>query len=210
MKNILAAIALVCLLFASQSAHADKKTTKVADPIPSVLERVAAAAKCEDAASPQRIWCLADGWNKGTAAALPTNAVLVGLTLAIVDKSDGGKALTENVSVSAAAFGSKGEIKVVNITPSNDAEKKQMAEVVFSLAVFFKGKADNVTVSADMSGYLKSLKGTYKAKKVTGTWQWKGASQGFARKFGDNWIVVERSTEGPAGWWVSIVTPSWK
>ncbi len=157
-----------------------------------------------------RVWCLASGWAEGTAAALPKNTVLLGLTLEVTDQGDVAKALINGVSVSAVAFGGRSEIKVTTLTPSNDAEKRQMGEVVAGLAAFFKTKTDSVAISADLAGYLKTLQGSYKTKKVGAAWRWKGTAQGYAKKFGEHWIVIEKSTQGPACWWISIVTPTWK
>ncbi len=77
----------------------------LADPAHDVAtERLGAlktAARCDDATSPWRPWCVAAAYDTGTAAALPAGKVLVGLTIELETGKDVATALSDKVSFTA-------------------------------------------------------------------------------------------------------------
>ncbi|HLL22516.1 MAG TPA: hypothetical protein VK427_10310, partial [Kofleriaceae bacterium] len=100
--------------------------------VPTPLETLAAAAKCDDKASPWRPWCIATKFEQGTAAALPSKN-LVGLTVALETGKDVATALRDRVTFVALAVtrdGTLAKLKLTDVTPESEAERTQVAEAV--------------------------------------------------------------------------------
>jgi hypothetical protein len=182
------------------------------DPHAAALAALATAAKCEDPASPERVWCIAaDGWAAAASATLPAGAAtLAGLTVELVDGKSVDQALSDAVSVSALALkqdGATQRAKLTNVVPSNEDEKMMMFEAVASLAILYKGKADVAELPKDLAEYFASLAdgAEYEVTAAGIGWTWSGTSTAELRKVGDYWVVIE-VPEAKNGRWVSIFT----
>lgn len=185
-------------------AHAEKP-----DPIALSLGNLATAAKCADKASPYRPWCIAtDALKKGTAPALPKKA-LVGMTVELEDGKDVADALTNKVTFVALAIDADGKVKLTDVKPESADEQKAVAEAVFNTAAVFKGKAKTAKLPAELSGFVKTLKGAYATTKSGNAWTWKGKATSQLRKVGAFWVILERPDAGN-GLWATILTDAWE
>ncbi len=182
-------------------ARADK-----ADPLAATLTKLAAAAKCSDAASPMRPWCIAADFGKGTAPALPRKS-LVGMTVELEDGKDVHDALINNVTFVAIAIDKDGKVKLTDVKATSPEETQAVMESVAAAAMVFKGKADTAKLPKELSDYVKTLKGAYKTKKEKGSIAWKGANASQLRKVGTFYVAIEKADNGI---WASILTDSWE
>ena len=194
---------VVCIMTLSV-ARAEKP-----DPIAQSLGQLATGAKCSDKASPYRPWCIAtEALKTGTAPALPKKA-LVGMTVELEDGKDVADALTNKVTFVALAIDADGKVKLTDVKPESAAEQKSVGEAVFAAAAVFKGKAKTAKLPAELSGYVKTLKGAYATKKVGNAWTWKGKAESQLRKVGAFWVILERPDAGN-GLWATILTDAWE
>jgi hypothetical protein len=194
------ALALAAVLAFPLTVHADP------------LADLAAAAKCSDAKSVWRPWCIAtDGWSKGTAAALPAGkSTLLGLTIVLENGKPAADALSNQVSLSALALRTDGKqvfAQITNVKPSNPEEEKMTAEAVFNLAAVMKDKAPKAKVDKGLLGYLQTLPDAAKYVATQGKtgWTWEGASSAELRKVGNYWVAIE-TPKAKNGVWISIFT----
>ena len=196
---------LVLLVVASRGAFADTP-----DPAAANLAKLSKAASCENKTSPWRPWCIATDWAKGTAAALPTNKVLVGMTIELEDGKDISDALTHKVTFTALAIDKAGKVKLTMIKPSNAAEEKDTLEAVFNTSAVFKGTSRPAKLPKGLVDYLKTLQAAYKPTKGTSEWTWEGVSSTRARKVGEFWVVIETPKQGATGVFATILTDAWE
>ncbi len=192
---------------------ANEPPPAAAGPHAAQLAALAKAARCDDPASPMRVWCIAaTGWATGTAAALPAgDAALPGLTVELEDGKPVGDALINAVTFSALALHADGDKEMAKITmvkPENDEESKMTMQAVMAVTMVFKGKAATATLPPALAAYLSTLpaKADYELNKGDHGWSWSGASTAELRKVGDNWVAIETPTEGATGIWVTIFT----
>lgn len=215
MKLSTLSFAAVALALAAAPASAKRARP---DPTRTVLADLHVAASCDDAKSPLRLWCIAaDGWATGTAGKLPMGKVLLGIT---IERQVGGPTpwdLLADPTIRLVALvvrhdGAANELRLIDITPSNDAEKQAIALTIGNLAAQFKGKGGTVKVSKDLAAYLKGeLKksGHFATKGATG-WTWPADADGELRKVGKFWVAIETPKTGPDGRFVTILTEKWK
>jgi len=178
-----------------------------------LLGELAAAARCEDAVSPFRPWCIAaTGWDAAAVGTLPSESqVLVGLTIELQEGKSVADALTNEVTFSALALRVDGDGafgKITMVKPESDEESKMVGEAVFGVAVVFKRMAAEAAIPANLVEYLATLpaKADYPITKAATGWTWQGASAAELRKAGEFWVVIETPSQGPAGIFVSIFT----
>ena len=97
---------------------------------------------------------------------------------------------------------------ITSITPDNDSESQMMAEAVFNLALFFKGRAQTVPIGNDLLGYIRGLPAGASHPVTLGKhgWRFEGEATAEVRRVGDFWVAVETPREGPPGIFVSIYT----
>ncbi|HEY1558903.1 MAG TPA: hypothetical protein VGF94_28965 [Kofleriaceae bacterium] len=203
MRLRLALVALV-LSFAVP-ARADS----TGDKLTAALGKLATAASCSNKASPWRPWCIAaTGWAGGKVGELPKGKVLLGITIELEDGKDTAKQLGDAVGLSAWAIDGDGKLKVTYVTPSNEDEKKPIAEALFDLSSQMKGKTASAAIPKDLAGYVGGLKGAYAATKGKTEWTWQGKSAARARQVGAYWVVVETPDAGN-GFFVTVFTPAW-
>ena len=178
------------------------------DPLTAALTKLGDAAKCSDAASLFRPWCIAVDFPKGTVPALPRKA-LVGMTVELEDGKDFHDALINRVTFVAIAVDKDGKVKLTDVKPTSADETKAMMEAVGAAALVFKGKAETAKLPKELSDYVKTLKGAYKTKKENGSITWKGANSSQLRKVGKFYVVIEKADKGN-GIWASILTDTWE
>lgn len=205
MRSMRIGMLVIAAALASPVARADKAHDIA-------TERLAAlktAARCDDAKSPQRVWCTVAAFDTGTAAALPTGKVLVGLTIELETGKDVAAALRDKVSLAGWSVASDGKVKLTSITPDNAQEGQMIGEAVGATAAVFKGLAKTAKLPADLTSYVKTLPAKYPATKSGGEWVWTGASAGRARKVGAYWVVIE-VPDAQNGVFATILTDAWE
>jgi hypothetical protein len=197
---------IVGFLVVGGVARADKADK--ADPIAASLTKLAEAAKCSMKASPWRPWCIATDFAKGTAAPLPTKA-LVGMTVELEDGKDMTEALSQKVTFVALAIDKDGKVKLTDVKPENADESVTVGEAVIAATQVFKAREKTAKLPRTISTFVKTLKGAYATKKVAGSWTWEGKSTSQLRKVGTFWVIIERPAAAN-GIWATILTDAWE
>ncbi len=201
------AAALAILLASSSLALADKPAPKV-DVIATQLDGLKTAAKCADATSPWRPWCIATRFATGTVADLPKGKVLVGLSIRLEKGKDLADALSNRVTLAALAIDADGKVKLTDVTPSNDGESTMIGKAVFNASAVFKGKATSIDVPKELAGYIGTLKGAYAATRTATEWTWTGKSAMHLRKVDKFWVAIE-VPDAQDGIFATILTDAW-
>ena len=184
-------------------------TVAIADDTDTNLAALAKAAKCTDATSPWRPWCIATEWSKGKPE-MP-KGTLLGLTIELGDKltdATAKSALSNKVSLSALSV-TGDKVKLTSITPSDPGEEKMIAEAAFNLSAVFKGKSKTAAVNKDLAGFIKGKKGEYASTKGATGVTWKGANTSELRRVGNFWVLIEHPLKG-GGIWATILTDAWQ
>ena len=192
--------------FVPRIARADPATTA------RLLGELSKGARCTDATSPWRPWCIAaDGWASGQVASLPKGKALVGITIEIEDGASVADALSKRVTLSALAFGKKSGkpvAKITNINPENDREAESVAAGVMATSAVLKGKARTGQLPKDLSTYVATLPAgaSYPVTRGKTGWTWAGQSDAELRRVGAFWVTIEQPRSGRPGVWVGIYT----
>jgi hypothetical protein len=179
------------------------------DVVTKQLTALSDAARCKDAASPFRPWCIVADFATGKAADLPKGKKLVGITIELAADADVKQALTDKVSPSVLVIDDAGMAKLSRIKGSNASENTMLGEAVASLATVFKHKAATAKLPADLTSYVKTLKAKYPTKKTAAEWTWTGESTARLRKVGDFWVAIEIPSDNK-GIFASVFTDAWQ
>ncbi|HEY4240370.1 MAG TPA: hypothetical protein VGM88_11165 [Kofleriaceae bacterium] len=182
-----------------------------ADDMPLVkteLAQLATQAKCSDAASPWRVWCVATQWDAGVAAPLPKGKKLVGIAVAIETGKE-TEALKDHVTLAALSVGDDGLVKLTDITPDNPDEAKQILEGVMNVSLVMKGKAAKAKLPPPLADYIRTRTPSYTPERKGNAWVWQGASSARMRKIGAYWVVLE-VPDAKNGIWATILTDAWE
>ncbi|MDQ3369521.1 MAG: hypothetical protein M3680_29180 [Myxococcota bacterium] len=204
MPNLSMVVTLACLTSGSL-AFADRP----ADPVAVALGELRTAAKCEDKASVWRPWCTAAAYETGTAGALPRGKVLVGMTIELEQGKSAADALTTKVTFVALAISKDGKVKLTDVKPTSDAERRSVAEAVAATTLVFKGTAKAAKLPADLAAHFATLRGTYPAKRSGKAWAWTGASASQLRKVGAFWVAIE-IPKANNGVFATVLTDAWE
>jgi hypothetical protein len=201
------ALAIAVATLVPTTARADHSTPTQAELIRDALADLRTAAGCKDKKSPWRPLCIATDWSNGSASELPKGHILVGLTIQLLrSKPDDPMG---NLTFVALAIGNDGKVKLTDVKPTNPDEEKAVAEAVFNVSSFFKGKSTTAKLPSDMAAYVKTLTGTYTARKQDNAWAWRGASDSQMRKVGKFWVVLE-VPDARNGVFATILTDAWQ
>ncbi|MBL8911837.1 MAG: hypothetical protein JNM17_14180 [Archangium sp.] len=121
-----------------------------------VITRIARELDCKPASKdPLRPWCVAV-LTEGAGFTAPKDVVLLGLSAPLPWSTSITDALLKGTRVSAMAF-KGGKVKLTDVTPDNDDEKKQLLEIAMQVAAVLKGNGKAITVSKGMSEFLPVL-----------------------------------------------------
>jgi len=187
------------------------------DPTRDVLGALDQAAHCVDDKSPLRVWCIAaNGWSSGTPAALPVGKVLVGITLARKVAATGAWDLLSDPTIKVAALavtkvGKVVKVKLTDVEPTSDAEHLMAAQALAAVTITFKGGKPAV-LPKDLKQYLKTLgkRGEHPVAKGAEGWTWTGPGTAELRKVGKFWVVIETTSQGDDGRFITILTERWR
>jgi hypothetical protein len=203
MKKVWATCAFAALAACANAAPSE------ADLVSGRLNALRAAAKCGDAASVWRHWCIAAAFETGHTADLPRGKVLLGITIELEEGTDAAKALFDRVGLVALAIDADGKVKLTDVKPSNADEEKSTVEAMSQAAAVFKGKAKVVKLPKDLGDYLKTLRGAYEVSKSGGQWTWTGQTASRMRKVDAFWVVIE-VPRARNGIFATILTDAWE
>jgi len=173
-----------------------------------MLRRLDAAAGCP---ASHRVWCLAAGWERGTAAELPAEGVLVGVTIGLWQDKPDRELLDAEVTLSALAVRG-GAGLITDVPPENQAEQRVVAEAITGVAKVLKGEVAHAQLAASLVRYLGTLPAgaSYPLARGPAEWRMSGKAQGRLRRTPSGiWIAVEIPSEGPPGIFVSIYPDEW-
>jgi hypothetical protein len=122
-----------------------------------VLSRVGKALDCgADSKDPLRAWCAATMTGKAGFTAQKDKTVLLGISVPLPAKLDVRAVMLKALRVSALSFGG-GKVVLTDVTPDNDGEARELAEVAAQVASALKGQATEVKTSAGLAGFLPTL-----------------------------------------------------
>ena len=170
------------------------------------FERLGTELDCTGGKDPLRAWCPAARTAGAGFQAPRGEAVYVGISAPLADARGVRDALFAATRVSALAF-SNGKLRLTDIAPDDDDEKKQLAEVAASVAAVLKGAAKTVAVPAGLAGFLPGLKagaakdGAPVKDSAKGPATFKFKVPGRVWKVGEVYVVAE---DAPDGTWVSV------
>ena len=173
------------------------------------LNALRVAAKCGDAASVWRHWCIATDFETGTAAELPKGKVLIGMTIQLQEGADAAKALFDRVGLVALAVDLEGKVRLTDVKPTSAAEERSTVEAMSNAAAVFKGAAKSAKLPNDLGDYLKTLKGVYEPSKSGARWTWIGQTAARMCKVGEFWVVIEVPRAKDAIF-ATILTDAWE
>ena len=201
MRNMAVAVASLMTLGV---AYGDKRT----DTITRSLEQLRTDTKCSDKGSPHRAWCIATGFVKGTAPALPKKP-LIGIGILFGGQRDVATALEDTRFMTVAFDPVANKLAIHEPNPSNAAEEKEYATNLAQLRAVLDGKAKTVKLSKTMATFVREWKGTDPLEKVGTTWIYSDDdSTRQLRRVGDRWVLVELLE--PDVFTVVIFTDRWQ
>lgn len=175
-----------------------------------VIDRLTKELDCSATSKDlNRAWCPAT-LTKGASFTAPKGkGVLLGISAPFpASKSLGAGMQAARVSVLAYEGNA---LWLSDVSPENDGEAKQLAEVVVGIAGALKADAKSIAVPRDLNGYLQSLPGQAKQKGAAAE-NTKAGPASFAFKFPARvWKVKWRaldcyvvSEDAPDGQWISV------
>ena len=173
-----------------------------------MLRRLDAVAGCPRS---RRVWCVAAGWERGTAADLPGEGVLAGNTIGLEQDRTDADLLDSYVSLSALAVRA-GAGLITDVPPANPAEQRTLDQAITGLARVLKGEAAQAQLPPSLSAYLRTLPAgaSHPLSRSASEWQMSGKADARIRRLPSGaWIAVEIPAEGPTGIFVSISPDEW-
>jgi hypothetical protein len=181
-------------------------------PLPAVvtelLGELRTGAGCADQGSPLRLWCTAVGFATGTAAALPSGA-LVGFRVPLERGKPVRDTLMKRMAFAALVVSADRKVTLTDVTPSDEGQAEGVFEATVNVATVLKGRAKVAKVPADLARYLKSFECAHAATRGAQDWTWEGPAPARLRKVGDAWVVIEVPKSGD-GIVVTVLTERWE
>lgn len=125
----------------------------------SIDKEVAKALDCSPkSADPLRAWCPVAAFASSGFSPPPAPTTYVGLSVAVKSGTPVKTAMLNRLSLSALILGN-GRVDVVNITPDNEDEKKQLLATAGLVSGVLKGEGNGpIQVGANLAGFLDGLK----------------------------------------------------
>jgi len=159
-----------------------------------VLARLADSAGCTTGESLYPHWCMAaQGWQSGTVDPLPERDYLVGYAIPVTATKTEMKTMRLTALTLRSAGGRK-YARIIDIRPDNDKEKNELAQVVASVGLLFRGKTPTLRLGGGLDSYLRgeAKKASYPVTKGTSSWLIaSGGAPAQLRKVGPYWVAVE-------------------
>ncbi|MFT3712276.1 MAG: hypothetical protein QM817_31915 [Archangium sp.] len=122
-----------------------------------VVARIGKALDCKPTTKdPLRPWCITQLTTDAGFTTPKEGTVLVGLSVPLPASKDVREILLKATRVSALAF-QGGKVKLTDVTPDNDDEKRQLLDVAVQVSMVLKDQADSIAVPKGLSEYLPTL-----------------------------------------------------
>lgn len=170
-----------------------------------VLARLAAAAGCSSGDPLYPHWCIAaKGWQSGTVDPLPVRDYLVGYAIPVTAQTE--MKTMRLCALTLRRAGGQDYARLLDIRPENDKEKNELAQVVASVGLLFRGKTPSLRIGGGLDSYLRgeAKKASYPVTKGTSSWLIAtGGAPAQLRKVDQHWVAVEPKADGH---YVSIVS----
>jgi hypothetical protein len=176
--------------------------------VATMLRRLDAAAGCPQS---RRVWCLAAGWERGTAAALPDEGVLVGVTIGLVQDRPDRELLESEVTLSALAV-KAGAGLITDVPPQSPSEQRTIDEALVGVVKVLKGEAGHAALAPALARWLGTLPAgaSHPLARVSAEWRMSGKADARIRRTPAGvWMAVEIPGDGPRGIFVSIYPDDW-
>jgi len=173
-----------------------------------MLRRLDVAGGCPQS---RRVWCLASGWERGTAAELPAEGVLVGVTIGLEQDKPDRELLDSEVTLSAFAVKGKNGL-ITDVPPQNKAEQRTIDETMANVVKVLKGEAGQAAIASSLTRWLLTLPASanHALHRTAAEWRMSGQADARIRRLPSGaWIAVEIPGEGPTGIFVSIYHDEW-
>jgi hypothetical protein len=165
-----------------------------------VLKALAAKYKCKKPRKALEPMCdVALSEKNGTAADIQGQNAMMGVSW-IIKRGKGGRVEVSAPVLSALAL-NKDSVgvwgAVTNITPQDDAEKKQLTQLAKDYEALLRGKKSKVTPPDGVKGLLAAWSKTanHLVEKKDNAWVFKGAP-GALRKVGERWVLMGAPASG--------------
>jgi hypothetical protein len=208
MAGALARLTVVALAACASAPAAPARPRSPDELAAAQLARLDAAAGCP---ASRRVWCLAAGWARGTAADLPADGVLAGLTIGLAVDVPDRELLSSEVTLSAFAVRG-GAGLITDVPPENPAERRVVAEAIAALAAALKGDGPRRALAASLTRYLATLPAgaSHPLTRTASEWRMSGKADARVRRLPSGaWMAVEFPGDGPAGIFVSLYPDDW-
>jgi hypothetical protein len=176
-----------------------------------VVTRVGAELDCKPSSKdPLRSWCVATLTTGAGFTPPKDGTVLLGLSAPLPASKGVSDALLGGTRVSALAF-KGGKVKLTDVTPDSDDEKRQLLDVAMQVAQQLKGSGKPLEVPAGLAAFLPTLAaqaaqaGVSVKESAKGPAQFKlrNPTRAWTVKFGalTVYVVAEDTTDGA---WLSV------
>jgi hypothetical protein len=165
-----------------------------------VLKALSAKYKCQKPRKAPEPMCeVALSERSGTAADIQGQNAMVGLSW-LIKRGKGGRVEVSTPVLSALALNQDGDEfwgAVTNITPQDDAEKKQLTQLTKDYEALLRGKKSKVTPPDGVKGLLAvwSKTANHPLEKKDNAWTFQGAP-GALRKVGERWVLMGAPRSG--------------
>ena len=184
-----------------------------------MLRRLDVAGGCPQS---RRVWCLASGWERATAAELPAEGVVVGVTIGLEQDKADRELLDSEVTLSAFAV-KGGSGLITDVPPQNKAEQRTLDEAMANVVKVLRGEAGQAAIASSLTRWLLTLPAGAShplrrtALRASGAqlletteWRMSGQADARIRRLPSGaWIAVEIPGDGPTGIFVSIYHDEW-
>ncbi len=181
--------------------------------VPRLMSALSKAAGCPTKTGPNRLWCLADGFDKGERdGSLDDAGSYLGFSIGLSDDFPAAQSLQKNVELSALAVGKRGGDRfawISTIKPTDPGDKPAMLAATIELASLLKNDGDEAQIEGGLYDYVRGLsaKAKYPLSLATNGWRIGGPSTTEVRKVGKVLVAVEIPPAVPhKGIYVSIYT----
>jgi hypothetical protein len=176
--------------------------------VATMLRRLETAGGCPQS---RRVWCLAAGWERATAAELPEEGVLVGVTIGLEQDRPDAELLASDVTLSAFAVKGKNGL-ITDVPAQSKGEQRTVDEAIAGVVKVLKGEVGHATLATGLARYLTTLPAgaSHPLTRDPAQWRMSGKADARIRRTPSGaWIAVEIPGEGPSGIFISIYPDEW-
>jgi hypothetical protein len=176
-----------------------------------MLRILAKAADCSGSRIPRLVWCdVVDRWDSGVAGELASHAALLGLRVRIGEGADNESAVRHGVRLAAMSIRSDNagtSISISQLVPESAEERAQLGDLLEPLQATLSGAPSPIRVGAHLVRFLTvEATASHRATRVDSSWHADGNLPADIRRIGEIWAVIERRSDKPSSFYVSVMT----